>query len=356
MPAFMSRPLEAGDVTASEPQPESTAPAPSPVSVLLPTVRWTDACDEVADQLRGPAAFDGAEPATNTRSDAAGADRDPADELLVVCDSPEDPVADRRGDLPPRVRIVIAGEPEGCSGKANAVDAGMEAAANERVAWTDDDFRHPPDWLATLDADYDRQGPTTEIPVFVGLDPLARLFEPGYVIGGTLAVAAAGIAWGGAVIFERDDLRDGEPAFRRDLRRTVSDDGTLTEHLDVTAADRTRHVRAGGSLRGSLERFVRFLTIARYHAPLATAFNALLAVAMAALCLFAPVAGVALVTAIAGAAYARFGVRRATFLLAAPGALIAPPLMAYAFARRTFVWGGRRYRWRSMFDVEIEPV
>ncbi|GAA0530376.1 hypothetical protein GCM10008994_01200 [Halorubrum ejinorense] len=351
MPAFMFRPLEAPDVTASEPSRAST---PTPVSVLLPTVRWTDACEEVADRLRGPATFDEG----NAETDPANGDAEthPADELLVICDSPDDPVADRRGDLPPRVRIVVAGEPEGCSGKANAIAVGMEAAANDRIAWTDDDFRHPPEWLATLDADYDRQGPTTEIPVFVGRDPLARLFEPAYVIGGTLAVFAAGVAWGGAVIFERDDLRDGEAAFLRDLRRTVSDDGTLTEHLDVTPADRTRHVRAGGSLRGSLERFVRFLTITRYHAPLATAFNVLFGVAMAALCLLAPVAGVALVTGLAGAAYARFGIRRATFLLAAPGVLIAPPLMAYAFARRTFVWGGRRYRWRSMFDVEVEPV
>ncbi|TKX75301.1 glycosyltransferase [Halorubrum sp. GN11_10-6_MGM] len=336
-------------MTASEPTD------PAPVSVLLPTVRWTDACDEVAEQLRGPGAFDG-ENGGDTGGDGGGGGDRAADELLVICDSPDDPVAARRGDLPDRVRLLVAGEPEGCSGKANAIAAGMEAAANDRIAWTDDDFHHPPEWLATLDADYDRRGPTTEVPVFVGEDPLARLFEPAYVIGGTLAVFAAGVAWGGAVIFERDDLRDGEAAFLRDLRRTVSDDGTLTEHVDVSAVDRTRHVPAGGSLRGSLERFVRFLTITRYHAPAATAFNAVFGVVMAALCLLAPFAGVSLVTALAGAAYARFGIRRATFLLAAPGVLIAPPLMAYAFARRTFVWGGRRYRWRSLFDVAVEPV
>jgi len=357
-------------VTASEPTPAATRPVPSaatrsaptrsaPVSVLLPTVRWTDACDEVAEQLRGPEAFDGDADEGGDPVDGDG----PADELLVVCDSPDDPVADRRGDLPPRVRIVVAGEPEGCSGKANAVAAGMEAAANDRLLWTDDDFRHPPGWLATLDADCERRGPTTEVPVFVGRDPLARLFEPAYVIGGTLAVStsgtvpgAPGIAWGGAVVFDRDDLRDGEAALLRDLRRTVSDDGTLSDHLDVSAVDRTRRVPAGGSIRGSLERFVRFLTITRYHAPVATAFNVLLGVSLAALCLLAPVAGVTLVTTLAGLAYARFGIRRATFLLAAPGALLAPPLMAYAFARRTFVWGGRRYRWRSMFDVAVESV
>jgi len=317
----------------------------TPTSVLLPTVRWADACDEVAGQL--------------------GA----RDELLVICDTADDPVADRRGATPEGVRIVLAGEPEGCSGKANAIAAGMEAAEHDRIVWTDDDFAHPDDWLATLDADYERQGPTTEVPVFVGEDPLARLFEPAYAIGGTAAVSAGGIAWGGAVVFERADLdrpgsvsdaaatADGAAAaLLADLRRTVSDDGTLSEYVDVTAADRTRTVPCGGSLRGSLERFVRFFRIVRFHAPRAAAFNVALAVAFAALCLFAPVVGVTLVTATSAAVYARFGIRRTTFLLAGPSALVSPVFLAYALARRTFVWGGRRYRWRSLFDVAVRPV
>ena len=321
-----------------------------PTSVLLPTVRWTEACSEVAAQLDG------------------------RDELLVICDTDDDPVAERRGgeggaerdddggtegereELPDGVRVVLAGEPEGCSGKANAIAVGMEAAERDRIVWTDDDFRHPPGWLAELNADYDRRGPTTEVPVFVGADPLGRFFEPAYVIGGTLPVSRGEIAWGGAVVFERDDLGDGEAAFLRDLRRTVSDDGTLAEHLDVSAADRTRAVAAGGSPRKSLERFVRFFQITRRHAPLVTAVNVCLSVGLASLCLLAPVAGVALVTALAGAAYARFGVRRATFLLAGPSVIVSPVFLAYALARRTFVWGGRRYRWRSMFDVDVDSV
>ena len=303
-----------------------------PTSVLLPTVRWTDACEEVATQLDGD------------------------DELLVICDAADDPVANRRGDLPSGARIVLAGEPTGCSGKANAIAAGMDAAANDQLVWTDDDFRHPPEWLTTLNADYEEQGPSTEIPVFVGKDPLARLLEPAYAIGGTAAVAAGGIAWGGAVVFERGDLRNGEGAFLADLRRTISDDGTLSEHLDVTAVDRTRTVPAGGSIRESLERFVRFFRIVRQHAPKAAAFNVALSVAFTALCLFAPLVGVTLVTAISGAVYAWFGIRRMTFLLAGPAVLCSPILIAYALARRTFVWGGRRYRWQSMFDVTVENV
>ncbi|WP_280588255.1 glycosyltransferase [Halorubrum sp. Boch-26] len=319
-----------------------------PTSVLLPTVRRTEACSDVAAQL--------------------GED----DELLIICDTDDDPVAERLGGdetagvegdetpggagggLPERVRIVLAGEPEGCSGKANAIAAGMEAAEHDRIVWTDDDFRHPPKWLAGLNTDYDRQGPTTEVPVFVGADPLGRLFEPAYVIGGALPVSRGEIAWGGAVVFERDDL--DEDAFLDDLRRTVSDDGTLTEHLDVSAVDRTRTVTAGGSPRESLERFVRFFQITRHHAPAATAVNVVLSVGLASLCLLAPIAGVALVTALSGAAYARFGLRRATFLLAGPSVIVSPVFLAYALARRTFVWGGRRYRWRSVFDVEVEAA
>ncbi len=290
------------------------------------------------------------------------------DELLVICDTDDDPVAERRSegggsdddgrseDLLDRVRVVLAGEPEGCSGKANAIAVGMEAAERDRIVWTDDDFRHPPGWLAGLNADYERQGPTTEVPVFVGTDPLGRFFEPAYVIGGTLPVSRGGIAWGGGVVFERGDLRDGEATFLRDLRRTVSDDGTLAEHLDVSAADRTRTVAAGGSPRESLERFVRFLQITRRHTPLATAFNVALSVGLASLCLLAPVAGAALVTALSGATYARFGVRRATFLLAGPSVIASPVFLAYALTRQTFVWGGRRYRWRAMFDVDVESV
>lgn len=56
--------------------------------------------------------------------------------------------------------------------------------------------------------------------------------------------------------------------------------------------------------------------------------------------------------------YARFGVRRWTVrrwtaLLAYPAVLVQVPLTAYALGRRTFVWGGRHYRWRGKFDVEV---
>ncbi len=296
-----------------------------PTTVLLPTTEWTDACTEVADQLRA------------------------GDELLVVCDAGTDPVAGH--SLPERTSLVVAGDPRGCSGKANAVAAGMERAANDRIAWTDDDFHHPPDWLDTLHADYERHGPVTELPVYAGRDPLAALLEPTYAVNVTVGSAGDGFAWGGSVMFERDDL--DVAALVAELRHSVSDDATLAEHLDVTTLRRGRVVPAGGSLRTTLERHVRFVQITRRHGSRGFALGAALSLAVAALAVLFPVPSAVALTLVAGAVYWSLGVPRATVLLAYPSAVVQAPLLLYALARRTFVWGGRRYRWRGRHDVTV---
>lgn len=309
---------------------------PAPVRVLLPTVTPTPVIDQVAGDLRS------------------------GDELLVLCDAASDPVADAvesRGadseDIAGQIRLVVAGEPSGCSGKSNAIAVGMEAARNDVLVWTDDDFEHPPDWLSTLRADYRRQGPTTELPVFVGQDPLSVLLEPTNVLFGTAGVRAADKAWGGAVIFGRDDLRGSEASFLADLWRTVSDDGLLAEYLDLTASRRVREVPAGGSLRATLERHVRFTQIAYRHEPRGMTLAVLASVPTAVACLLFALPAALVLTAASGALYAGLGIRRWTFLLAYPASVLGPPLALYALARRTFVWGGRRHRWRSKFDVDV---
>lgn len=302
---------------------------PPPTSVILPAVEWTDACDDVAGQLG------------------------PEDELLVVADDGDDPVADRAGDLSDGVRVVFAGEPERCSGKANAIAVGMEVAENDRLAWTDDDFHHPPEWLSELHADYERRGPVTELPLFVGRDPLSTLLEPLYAVSGTFGVYASKKAWAGAVMFERGDLDVEESAFLSDLRRTVSDDGLLSEHVDVTPLRRTRLVPVGGSVRESMERHVRFTQIVYRHEPRGTAVAFAVAVLATAFALLSPAPAFVISTLFHAAVYRAFGVRRWTALLAYPALLCQVPLFAYGLARRTFVWGGRRYRWRSKFDVRV---
>ncbi len=298
-----------------------------PTSVLLPITRWTVACEHVASQLRS------------------------VDELLIVADKASDSIVDHVDDLPENVRLVIAGDPQGCSGKANAIAAGMETARHDRIVWTDDDFYHPPDWLRGLHADYDRHGPVSELPFFVGRDSLSLFLEPIYALGGTLGVYTSARAWGGAVMFERTDL-DIEP-FLHDLRRTVSDDGLLSEYLEVTPLPRVRRVEVGGTVRETLERHVRFMQIVHRHAPRDAITMGVVTVIAALLTLLLPVYSVCVTTLLVAGVYARFGIRRWTALLTAPAILLQLPLMVYALARRTFVWGGRRYRWRGKFDVTV---
>ena len=301
---------------------------PTPVSVILPTTGWNDVCEEIAAQLRS------------------------GDELLVVCDAADESVAERIDDCSDDVRLVVAGEPEGCSGKANAIATGMEAAERDRLVWSDDDFYHPPDWLDGLRRDYERYGPTTEVPVFVGRDPLARFLEPTHVISGTLAVSLTDVPWGGSLVFERDDI--DEEAFLADLRRTVSDDGLLMEYADITSVERTRRVEIGGSIRETLENQVRFAKIVRYHEPAGAVGQFVLGTVLAVGCVLFPLPALVLLTVAMAGVYVALGVRRWTFLAAYPVALVAIPLLTYGLVRRTFVWGGRRYRWHGKFDVSVE--
>ena len=295
-----------------------------PASVLLPTTEWGPACEEVAAGLA-----DG-------------------DELLVLCDTAADPVAGH--ETPDGVDVVVAGEPQGCSGKANALACGMERASNDRFVWTDDDFARPESWLEQLVADYERVGPASELPVFVGADPLSRLLEPLYAYG-TFGLYRADVPWGGALVFDRSDV-DAEQV-RADLRRTVSDDGLLSERLEVTQQRRVRRVEIGGSLRASLERHVRFVQTFRRFGPRglagATAWFGLLGL----LCVLAPLPGAALVAATTAGVYAALGIRRPSVFWSPLSVLAFVPLLVYALARRTFVWSGRRYRWRGKFDTTV---
>ncbi|WP_423746691.1 glycosyltransferase [Haladaptatus sp. SPP-AMP-3] len=297
-----------------------------PVSVLLPTTRWTDACAELATQL------------------------DDGDELLIIHDEEDDPVTEQ-ADQPEGVRLIAASEPKGCSGKANAIAAGMAAAHHDRLVWTDDDFYHPPDWLTVINTDYEEYGPVSEVPYFVGQDPLSVLLEPLYASAGSLPLYLGDQIWGGAVIFERDDI--DEVAFLDELQRTVSDDGLLMEYLQVTTVDRTRIVPIGGTIREAIERPVRWTQILRWHFPGAIAGTWLVLLFVLVGAILVPLPAAAVLTVVHFAINEMLGVRRWTAVLAYPALFVFVPLLLYAYARRTFVWGGRRYRWRGKFDVTV---
>ena len=312
------------DTAAARPGDPARRPT---VSVILPTIDGVDACREVAALLG------------------------PDDELLVVCDTDDDPIARAEADLPAGARVVTAGPPEGCSGKANAVAAGIEAAEHDRLVMTDDDFSRPASWLEQLCADYERDGPSSELPLFVGSDPLSRLLEPLYAHG-TLGIYRNDVPWGGALIFDRSDIDDAQ--VRRELRRTVSDDGLLSEHLEVTQHRRLREVEIGGSLRASLERHVRFMQIFRWFAPRGLALATGVLTLLTAVCLIVPVLGAALATLLTARVYAVLGTERRAVLWSPVALLLFVPLLVFALSRRTFVWSGRRYRWRGKFDTTVE--
>jgi hypothetical protein len=297
-----------------------------PTSIILPTVRQTAVVEEIADQLG------------------------PDDELLVVCDTEADPIATEVDSFPDDVRLVVAGEPEGCSGKANAIAAAMEDACHDRLVWTDDDFHHPSEWLADLQTDYEQQGPTTEVPFFKGNDPLSTLLEPMYVMGATAGLTLINKPWGGAVIFEREDL--DESAFLTHLRQTVSDDGLLGAYLDVTPVKRVRRVEVGGTVGETLERHSRFMQIVQYFSPYPDV-TVPLTVFYLACCLLFPLPSMVVSTVGMAALYAYFGIWRWTLLLTYPALLVQLPLLLYGLNRR-FVWGGRRYHWPERFEVVVD--
>ncbi|MFC6907229.1 glycosyltransferase [Halalkalicoccus tibetensis] len=121
----------------------------------------------------------------------------------------------------------------------------MEAARHNRLVWMDDNFHHPPDWLATLNAAYEEYGPVSEVPYFVGRDLLSVVLEPLYASADSLGIYLGNQIWGGTIIFERDDI--DEAAFLDELRRTISDDGFLMEYLQVATGGRTWIVPIGGN-------------------------------------------------------------------------------------------------------------
>ena len=300
-----------------------------PVSVLLPTVEWGPACAELAEQV------------------------EPADELLILCDTENDPVASR--ETPPNVTVLTAGVPTGCSGKANALAYGMERATHDRFVWTDDDFERSPDWLDRLVAVGERHGPATVIPDFVG-GGWWWLIEPTSTVMSTLSMYLgrgpwAGNAWGGGVTFTRDDLNVDDLV--RDLRTCISDDGVLSDHLGDVYAVRSMQsqVPVPGDFTSVKQRMVRFTRITHVHEGLGTELvGSLILVGIA---LLFPLYAVPLVTVVSGLTYAIVGKKRWTFVLAYPALLILPLLFIAGITQKEFEWAGRRYRMHDVNDIEV---
>jgi hypothetical protein len=301
-----------------------------PVSVLLPTLEWGPACEQVAAGLR------------------------PGDELLILCDTETDPVADHA--RPEGVEILVAGEPEGCAGKANALAYGMERARNDRFVWTDDDFERDPAWLDRLVAAGEAHGPASAIPFFAG-EGWWRLVEPCYGALFTLLFyfqvgGVADTAWGGGVTFTRAELDVDVPTLATELRGVLSDDYLLTQRLPEVHAVRSMvtHVDVPGAFESVVNRLLRFTRIVGVNEGWA---GFAVCPLLAAVGVLYPLVLAPLLTVCFAAVYAELGLRRRNFFLAYPCLLVVPVVAAVSMAVTDFNWAGRRYRFRDDGSVEI---
>jgi hypothetical protein len=303
-----------------------------PVSVLLPTHEWGAACEQVAAGLG------------------------PDDELLVICDTEDDPVAS--ADPRAGVEIIVAGEPERCSGKANALAYGMERARHERFVWTDDDFERDPTWLDRLVAAGEAHGPASAIPFFTG-GGWWRPVEPWYGALFTSLVyfgvgGASNVAWGGGVTFTRAELTVDVPTLVAELRGVLSDDYLLTQRLPGVYAVRSMltHVDVPGDFGSVVHRLVRFTRIVGVN----EGWGGLIPIALLAVVgVLYPLVVAPVLTVAFGVAYVGLGLkpRNGTFLFAYPCLLVFPLVLVVARTIDEFEWGGRRYRFAEDGGVEV---
>jgi hypothetical protein len=245
--------------------------------------------------------------------------------------------------------VLVAGEPEGCSGKANALAYAVERAEHDRFVWTDDDFDRDPDWVDRLvRAAHEAGGPVSAIPFFTGAG-WWRLFEPWNAALFAFAMyhqvgGVADIAWGGGVTFTREELGVSAERFADELRTVLSDDYLLTQRLPEVTPVRSMvtPVTVAGGPRAVYHRIVRFTRIVGVNEGFA--LGLVVNGAVGALALLYPVVLAPLVTLVFAGVYRSLDLPGRGFLLAYPSTLVAPVALLVSVLVREFEWGGRRYR------------
>jgi hypothetical protein len=226
----------------------------------------------------------------------------------------------------------------------------MKASENNRVVWTDDDYKHPDNWLEKMNQDCNHYGAVSELPFFTGKNFLTVVSEPIYAFTMLMAYLNNQV-WGGSVIFDRDGF--DEEKFLKELQKTVGDDVLLSEHLESKTMMRTHHVEIDKTPRDSLERTARFVKHVRYHEPLQTGLLTATSFLLAAAAITYPIISFAASTVFFLTVYLSMGRKRPTFLLGYLALIILPFFLFYGLLRKTFVWQGRRYKYNSKLDVEI---
>lgn len=301
-------------------------------SILLPTREVTESVRSVVRQLRSE------------------------DELLLLCDTQDDPVMDESASLSSKgeIDVVPVGDPERCSGKAHALAVGLERASQDRIVLTDDDVERDGNWLSQILGLVERHGAVAATPLFVSEGFWWRLFEPMMVTFGTALLCRYGGVWGGGVAFDREEL--DEARYRRDLERTVSDDALLWDCLDdvYTSPDLVDTVYVPSDPRSVRDRLTRFILSYHHWLPRGTRGLFIASLCYLGLVLLAPFAAAIGVTLGSKRVYDAYDVERRTWLLAFPCFLLLPIVIATTWLHPEFNWGGRHYRWSGRFDVRIE--
>ena len=298
----------------------------SGTSVILPTIHPVDAINDISNQLEDN------------------------DELIVVCDNERNPVAEIDFGSKSQVRLIEAGEPESCSGKANAIAAGMKAAENQWIAWTDDDFEHKDDWLKTLKQGCEEYGAASELPFHISKNKLGCLSES-VLAAAMLATYLDNQCWGGSLIFDRNLLDEEE--FLDDLTSTISDDVLLGEYLDFKTIRSFREVRVDSNFEETVERGVRFLQIVRNHRPTETLLLTFVSFIIAFLLISNPLLGFIITNLAFLGVYMFFNKLRPTFVLSYLSLIVLPFFTLYSLNRSKFEWAGRKYKFNSKLDVEV---
>jgi hypothetical protein len=276
--------------------------------------------------------------------------------MFVICDSADDPVASH--GLPDGVEIMVAGEPEECAAKANAIAYGMERATNDRFVWSDADYERDGDWLDRLVEAGEKHGPAAVLPMFSG-DGWWRLFEPVFVLILALRTgflwddAYGGYPWGGGVTFARKELDVPVERFTTELRQCISDDNVLHEHVGdaYMVQEPPAIVHVDGDFKDTTRRLIRWMRADHVrHGVRWRLVGSLFLIAVAAAFPFlvAP-----LVTVVAGLGYRKLGYSRWTFLLAYHGLFAMPLVFGAGMLIDEVTWGGRRYRVNGLYDVEV---
>lgn len=296
-------------------------------SVIVPTIRWTPRMDSLVTGLRDE------------------------DELLIICDSKNDPVT---AAAPPEAEVLVAGNPVGCSAKAHALAIGMDQATSDIIVWSDDDVDRDGDgeWLERLVEHADKDGIATEVPVFVG-GGFWPLLEPVFMLAVTYDVLSGSHVWGGGVAFDRTII--DEEQFLRDLRRTVGDDYLLSEYLADPWIDQNhvRRVEVSGKPQDIYHRVVRWIKPGYLYHPLSFTVGVVVFLALAIGAVAYPVVGIPITTLVGVWVYRAAGIQRASVLLSYPSFILLPILLILSAVAPTFRWGNREYRWREKFDVTV---